>query len=198
MAYYRELVRAFEGIAADPDGGRDRSLFAAGLRSVNYRRHVITDRSNAASTRLRRGFVISTKSVIRMTASTPAVTPLRKQTARELRDMLGKHQVALEADADPERDADNQAGAVVDPVLDGIFMPMAKSVASNTPRQAANTGPGNRQHHGEHLGQECDRDERTPWRTSRANRHCGNIRRVIPLGKQEASWSPRTLPWRCV
>ena len=59
--------------------------------------------------RLRRGFVISTKSVIGMTACPPAVTPLRKQTARELRDMLGKHQVVLKADADPERDADNQA-----------------------------------------------------------------------------------------
>ena len=34
-------LRAFEGIVADPDGGRDRSLFAAGLRSVNYGRHVI-------------------------------------------------------------------------------------------------------------------------------------------------------------
>ena len=41
LNYYRGLVRSFEGIAADPDGGRDRSLFAAGLRSVNYRRHVI-------------------------------------------------------------------------------------------------------------------------------------------------------------
>ena len=39
--YYRGLVRTFEGIAADPDGGRDRSLFAAGLRSVNYGRHVV-------------------------------------------------------------------------------------------------------------------------------------------------------------
>ena len=41
LTYYRGLVRTFEGIAADPDGGRDRSLFAAGLRSVNYGRHVI-------------------------------------------------------------------------------------------------------------------------------------------------------------
>ena len=41
LTCYRGLVRAFEGIAADPDGGRDRSLFAAGLRSVNYKRHVI-------------------------------------------------------------------------------------------------------------------------------------------------------------
>ena len=41
LIYYRGLVRAFEGIAADPDGGRDRSLFAAGLGSVNYKRHVI-------------------------------------------------------------------------------------------------------------------------------------------------------------
>ena len=38
---YRGMVRAFEAIAADPDGGRDRSLFAAGLRSLNYGRHVI-------------------------------------------------------------------------------------------------------------------------------------------------------------
>ena len=35
LAYYRGLVRAFEAIAADPDGERDRSLYAAGLRSVN-------------------------------------------------------------------------------------------------------------------------------------------------------------------
>ena len=35
------MLRAFEGIAADPDGGRDRGLFAAGLRSVNYKRQVI-------------------------------------------------------------------------------------------------------------------------------------------------------------
>ena len=41
LTYYRGLVRAFEGIAADPDDGRDRSLFASGLRSVNYRRHVV-------------------------------------------------------------------------------------------------------------------------------------------------------------
>ena len=41
LTCYRGMVRAFEAIAADPDGGRDRSLFAAGLRSLNYRRHVI-------------------------------------------------------------------------------------------------------------------------------------------------------------
>ena len=41
LTYYRGMVRAFEAIAADPDGGRDRSLFAAGLRSRNYGRHVI-------------------------------------------------------------------------------------------------------------------------------------------------------------
>ena len=38
---YRGMARAFEGIAADPDTGRDRSLFAPGLRSVSYRRHII-------------------------------------------------------------------------------------------------------------------------------------------------------------
>ena len=41
LKYYRGLVRTFEGITTDPDSGRDRSLFAAGLRSVNYRRHVV-------------------------------------------------------------------------------------------------------------------------------------------------------------
>ena len=41
LKYCRGLVRAFEGIAANPDGGRDRNLFAPGLRSVNYRQHVI-------------------------------------------------------------------------------------------------------------------------------------------------------------
>ena len=41
LNYYRGLVRTFEGITADPDSGRDRSLFATGLRSVNYRRHVV-------------------------------------------------------------------------------------------------------------------------------------------------------------
>lgn len=41
LTYFRGLVRAFDEIAADPDRGRDRSLFAPSLRSVNYRRHVI-------------------------------------------------------------------------------------------------------------------------------------------------------------
>ena len=41
LTYYRGLVQTFEAIAANPDGGRDRSLFAVGLRSVNYRRHVV-------------------------------------------------------------------------------------------------------------------------------------------------------------
>ena len=41
LAYYRGLVRAFEGISANPEGGRDRSLFAPGLRSFNYKRHIM-------------------------------------------------------------------------------------------------------------------------------------------------------------
>lgn len=41
LAYYEGLVRTFERIAADPDGGRDRSLFAPGLRSLTYRRHLV-------------------------------------------------------------------------------------------------------------------------------------------------------------
>ena len=39
--YYRGAVRSFGAIAADPDGGRDRSLFAPGLRSVNRGSHVV-------------------------------------------------------------------------------------------------------------------------------------------------------------
>ena len=41
LKYYLGLVRAFEDITANPERGRDRSLFATGLRSVNYERHVI-------------------------------------------------------------------------------------------------------------------------------------------------------------
>ena len=41
LTHYRGLVQTFDGIAANPDGGRDRSLFAAGLRFVNYRWHVV-------------------------------------------------------------------------------------------------------------------------------------------------------------
>ena len=41
VRYYRGLVHAFEGIMANPDGGRDRSLFATGMRSVNCGSHVI-------------------------------------------------------------------------------------------------------------------------------------------------------------
>ena len=41
LDYYRGMVEVFERIAIDPDGGRDRSLFAPGLRSLNYRRHIV-------------------------------------------------------------------------------------------------------------------------------------------------------------
>lgn len=41
LQYYRGLVHAFEGIMANLDSGRDRSLFAAGLRPVGYGKHVI-------------------------------------------------------------------------------------------------------------------------------------------------------------
>ena len=41
LKYYRGLVRAFKDIMANPDGGCDRSLFAPGLRSVDYEKHVI-------------------------------------------------------------------------------------------------------------------------------------------------------------
>lgn len=41
LIYYKGLVRSFERIAANPDDGRDRSLFAPGLRSLTYRRHEV-------------------------------------------------------------------------------------------------------------------------------------------------------------
>lgn len=41
LDYYRGMVEVFERIAVDPDGGRDRSPFAPGLRSLNYRRHIV-------------------------------------------------------------------------------------------------------------------------------------------------------------
>lgn len=41
LAYYRTLVQAFERIGQDPALGRDRSLFAAGMRSLNCEKHVI-------------------------------------------------------------------------------------------------------------------------------------------------------------
>ena len=41
LTYYRGLVQTLERIAADPEFGRDRSLFAPGLRAVTYRQHVI-------------------------------------------------------------------------------------------------------------------------------------------------------------
>ncbi len=41
LKYYPGLVRAFEDIMTNPDGGRDRSLFAPGLRSIDYEKHVI-------------------------------------------------------------------------------------------------------------------------------------------------------------
>jgi len=41
FAYYRGLVGAFESIEANPMSGRGRDLFRKGMRSLNYRRHII-------------------------------------------------------------------------------------------------------------------------------------------------------------
>ena len=49
LTYYKGLVRTFERIAAEPDGGRDRGLFAPGLRSLNYRHHLVFFARIAAS-----------------------------------------------------------------------------------------------------------------------------------------------------
>lgn len=49
LVYYRQLVAAFERISEDPATGRDRSLFVAGMRSVNCQRHVIFFKPIAAA-----------------------------------------------------------------------------------------------------------------------------------------------------
>ena len=41
LLYYRQLVRAFERIAANPEAGRDRSLFVSGMRSIQCGKHVV-------------------------------------------------------------------------------------------------------------------------------------------------------------
>lgn len=41
LVYYRKLVQGFEFIANNPEAGRDRSLFASGMRSLNCGKHVI-------------------------------------------------------------------------------------------------------------------------------------------------------------
>ena len=41
LKYYRGMIVVFEEIMANPESGRDRSLFGPGLRSVDYRQHVI-------------------------------------------------------------------------------------------------------------------------------------------------------------
>lgn len=41
LVYYRKLVQGFEFIARNADAGRDRSLFAPGMRSLNCEKHVI-------------------------------------------------------------------------------------------------------------------------------------------------------------
>lgn len=41
LAYYRQIVAAFGRIEEAPERGRDRSLFAEGMRSVSCGRHVV-------------------------------------------------------------------------------------------------------------------------------------------------------------
>ena len=41
LKYYRGLVRVFDGIMTNLGSARDRSLFVAGMRSVNYKKHII-------------------------------------------------------------------------------------------------------------------------------------------------------------
>lgn len=41
LRYYRGMAATFERIAEQPEAGRDRSLFAEGMRSVSYKSHII-------------------------------------------------------------------------------------------------------------------------------------------------------------
>lgn len=41
LTYYRGLADVFERIAADPTTGRDRRLFVEGMRSVDFKSHVV-------------------------------------------------------------------------------------------------------------------------------------------------------------
>lgn len=41
LAYYRQLAAALERISGDPGCGRDRSLFAPGMRSLDIGQHVV-------------------------------------------------------------------------------------------------------------------------------------------------------------
>ncbi len=49
LGYYRKLAQAFEQVSANPQAGRDRSLFVAGMRSFNCERHVIFYKPIAAA-----------------------------------------------------------------------------------------------------------------------------------------------------
>ncbi len=41
FVYYKGLAIVLESIQLDPQSGRDRSLFLAGMRSITYKRHCI-------------------------------------------------------------------------------------------------------------------------------------------------------------
>ena len=49
LKYYRGLVTIFEIISKDAKVGRDRRLFMAGMRSLNFQRHVIFFKSLEAA-----------------------------------------------------------------------------------------------------------------------------------------------------
>ena len=57
LLYYRKLVQGFEFITKNPEAGRDRGLFAPGMRSLNCEQHVIfyqrLDAANGAPVVLR-------------------------------------------------------------------------------------------------------------------------------------------------
>ena len=111
-----------------------------------------------------------------MTASPPAVTPLRKRPPANSETLSGKHHVVLEADADPERDADDQAVAVVDPVMDGHLHTYGEERRQQHAEIGREHGAGYRQHHGKQLGQERDRNEDRPGRyADAAGAHPGEL-----------------------
>ncbi len=49
LADYRQIVAAFERIDQAPERGRDRSLFAEGMRSLSCARHVVFYKRNSTA-----------------------------------------------------------------------------------------------------------------------------------------------------
>ena len=105
-----------------------------------------------------------------MATKPPARHAILEETARELRDVLGKDQAVLQADPEPERKPRDQPLAIVDPILNDD--PHADH--EQHPQQHRYVGRRHRaryrQDHGERLGNERQNDKHRPQRNADAAR----------------------------